>query len=157
MTRTIRQLTICGICMLTLIVSANTAEAGQPKLGIWGDIVTIPREFRYGHINNGYRISSVARWSHAAAMRLERGDIIVLVNNMWFQNKAGFRAALCRTSDQANIGIINVRDGRFKWCPCDINHDPRPHQFDAIPDSLGFAEFNEIPAMPICTGYVETR
>ena len=143
------RITIVGLVVTLTFTAAESATADQPKLGVFGQIVSIPQEFRYGQINNGYRISSVARRSHAARMGLERGDIIVLVENMWFQDKTGFRAALCQAKPTTQIGIINVRTGRFKWCRCELNHNRAAHRNDPIPDSLGFANFQSIPPMPL--------
>jgi S1-C subfamily serine protease len=123
----------CGF----LVAGVPSARADQPKLGIEGEMVPVPGQFQFG-IGAGYRIDRVYWGSHAARMGLERGDIIVLIDNMWFQDCEAFRAALRQTGTTVRLAVINVRTGRLTWLHYRLNHDPRPHYGEAIPDSLGF-------------------
>ena len=109
-----------GILFLTL--GASSARADQPKLGFEGRIVDLPA--KYGGAK-GYRITQVYRNSHASRARLEPGDTIVYIDNMFFENEAAYDYAMCQVGDTAQIGFINIRNDELTWFRCRFGH--RPH------------------------------
>lgn len=110
-------------CLLT-IGTAREAAAGQPYLGFDGTLVQLPKRFDFGNGIKGIRVNSVNRRSPATQMGLERGDIIVLVDNQIFENMDAYRYALRQTGKTARIGLINCRNGQLIYRKCRLNHTP---------------------------------
>ncbi len=92
----------------------------QPKLGFSGTLVKLPQD-----MGVGMRINRVDRRSPASKMGLERGDIIVAIDNTGFTTWKGYYHALRRASQKPSIVLINVRTGRLIRRSCHI-----PHQQD---------------------------
>lgn len=135
-------------CVLTFC-SVQQAAAGQPRLGFDGTLVNLPRAFRQdapkanGRTVRGVRINWVKRGSPAARMGLERGDIIVTIDNVAFSTWDGYYAALRMASQQPRIVLINVRNGRptSKGCrlPHSVDNRWQPFGNNWHPDTAGWA------------------
>jgi len=127
-----------GILGVLVLVSA-VSRADQPKLGYTGTLIQLKGEYEpFG----GYRVDSVRQGTPAAAMGLERGDVVAFIGqNMAFTTHEAYLYALRQQSRTAKIGIINVRNGKLVWATCRLNHDPAPHQAETIPNGVIMVDF----------------
>jgi len=133
-----KQGVFCASVILLCAVS-DFARADQPKLGFGGTLVQLQGKFQPFH---GYRVDSVRRGTPATRLGLERGDIVVFVGtNMAFTTREAYLYALRQQGKTAKIGIINVRNGKLAWATCRLNHDPRPHQREAVPNGIIMVDF----------------
>lgn len=121
-------------CLLTL--TGQNGVASQPYLGFDGTLVQLPQGFGFGNGIKGMRVNWVNRRSPASQMGLERGDVIVTIDNIAFKSHAGYLAALRMSSQKPSLIIINVRNGRLTRVNCSLPHtrDHREH-----PDTMGLA------------------
>ena len=106
----------------------------QPKLGFDGTLVRVP-----GYFGKGMRINRVDRGSLAAKMGLERGDVIVAIEDIGFRCWDGYYQALRCGSQSPRIGIINVRTGKFMWCRCRLPHNEPTERWPDEPHSFYIA------------------
>lgn len=122
-------------CVLTLF-SVQRAVASQPYLGFDGTLVDVPARFGFDGRIKGMRVNWVKRGAPAARMGLERGDIILTIDNIAFRSHAGYLAALRMSSQRPGLMIINVRNGRLTRVNCSLPHtrDTREHR-----DTMGLA------------------
>lgn len=136
---------LTGALAAALVFSAyGECQGDQPRLGFAGTLVRLPKG--YGDLR-GYRIDSVKQGSLAAAMGLERGDIIVYIGRtMAFTTEEAYRYALRQQGKTTKIGVINVRSGRLVWVTCPLNHDPAPHQDEPLPPGLILVDFGRTGA-----------
>lgn len=96
----------------------------QPHLGFDGDLVKLPKKFDEMFDGNliGMKVNSVNRGSPAARMGLERGDIIINIDNWSFKSYDGYKAALRQASEKPSIVLINVRTNKLTRRSCNLPH-----------------------------------
>lgn len=108
-----------------VLFSAGQANADQPYLGFDGTLVDLPRgsgippQIKV----KGMRVDRVKRRTPAARMGLERGDIIVTIDNYGFTSFDGYLAAIRRSWQRPSILIINVRNGKLQLTPTGMSCD----------------------------------
>ena len=124
------------ITLLALTAVTSTTWADRPIIGFEETLVDLPAGYGGG---KGYRVDRVNRGTRAARLGLERGDIIVFIDKMGFQNEEAFNWIMGQVGETAQIGIINVRDGKLKWLKCHFGHTP--HRGEAAPDGVAFVNF----------------
>lgn len=135
-----RRFLTAGILAAALVLLGGTpCRADQPMLGFRGTLVSLPRG--YPGVR-GLRVDAVLRGSHAAAMGLERGDIVVYIGrSMAFTTQEAYRYALRQQGRTTSIGVINVRNGRLVWLTCRLNHNPAPHYDETPPPGVVMVDF----------------
>ena len=117
-----------GLLVVVVVVVAccfvNNTSADQPRLGFSGDLVGLAGQYEI-HLPNGMKgvkIRSVNRVGPARRMGLERGDIILTIDNVAFSSWEGYFAALRMASQRPNVVLINVRNGRPTRRNCSLPH-----------------------------------
>lgn len=126
-----------------VLLGGTPCRADQPLLGFRGTMVSLPR----GYPNvRGMRVEAVLSGSRAAAMGLERGDIVVYIGrSMAFTTQEAYRYALRQQGRTTSIGVINVRNGRLVWLTCRLNHNPAPHYDESPPPGVVMVDFRSGP------------
>lgn len=138
-------LIVAAMGMVVLMTSSSWSTPPSPSLGVDGDIVDLPRRSVVppspDYPNRGFRITRVHPRTPAAAMGLERGDIIISIDTMRFTSMKGLRHALVCAGQRPSILIVNVRTGNFVRRSVNLPH--REPDFDYCvpqpPDSYGMS------------------
>lgn len=134
-----------AVAATLLITASSWGIPPSPALGVDGDIIDLPRRSVVpapsDSPNRGFRISRVHPRTPAAAMGLERGDIIISIDSMRFNSMRGLRHALTCAEQRPSLVIVNVRTGDFVRRSVKLPHR-RPDPEDCgpqPPDSYGMA------------------
>ncbi len=136
--RNLHRLFVVGL-VFGVALAVKPALSDQPKLGFSGTLVQMRGDnepFR------GYRVDSVSRGWPAAAMGVEKGDIILFIGrNMAFTTREAYLYALRQQGRTTDIGLINIRNGKLTWRRCRLNHNAEPHQMEDPPPGVIMVDF----------------
>ncbi len=139
------------LLLLLLLAPVADGQACQPRLGFEGTIVRVTgcRDRHCGgtcmlcdHASikgdlRGYRVDRVLWRSAAARIGLERGDVIVFINNKVFSDHTGYQWAMRQVGDRAKIGVLCVRRNRLVWVCNRFGHRPHVEEVWSPPRGAG--------------------
>ena len=127
--RTVLSASVLSAAVLALALGASTAEAqtaykrdtgsqrgGQPLLGFSGHI-------EYGW---GMMVDRVRRGSPADRMGLERGDVVVRINDQRIRSYDDYYTALRSAEERVRVQIDDVRGRGLIWDSCYISRGRGP-------------------------------
>jgi S1-C subfamily serine protease len=112
---------LAGLLTTEPAMASYAAAPRQPLLGFSGHLVRIDRHLGGGR-HYGMHVDSVQRGSPAARMGLERGDIVVTIDNVAFRSHEGYLRALRLAGQRPSLVIIDVRTGRMIRRSCQLPH-----------------------------------
>lgn len=105
-------------------LQANSPRAPrQPHLGFSGHLVKVDDSIGGKRGLYGMEVDSVRRGSPAWEMGLERGDVIITIDNVAFRSRDGYLRALRLASRQPSFVIRNVRTGKLVRDTCELPHE----------------------------------
>jgi S1-C subfamily serine protease len=126
MSRTARRLVLVIAAAIGVFHVAAVAEVWaqtgprQPYLGFRGHIVALTDQGWEGLF--GMQVDSVSWGSPASRMGLERGDVIVNIDQVGFTSRTGYLQALRCASQRPSLIIRDVRTGHLIRRSCRLPH-----------------------------------
>ena len=119
---------------LPLLAAAEAELPKQPAMGFEGHLVDIstylPGTEEYANV--GMQVDDVKRGSPAWKMGLERGDILVSIDNWRFGTMKGYLQALRAAGQRPSMILIDGRTKKMVRRPCNLPH-AEPSEEDSTP------------------------